>query len=56
MGPLEATSLVEEMEDRGLDVGEFVAQLRASESPMLRKLAEEIQECSAPRGHHSTTG
>lgn len=44
IGPLEARALVEEMDERGLDVGEFTGQLRASEQPMLKKLAQEIEE------------
>lgn len=40
LGPLEAPALVEEIEDRGLDVGEFVTQLRSNEVTMMTKLAK----------------
>jgi hypothetical protein len=31
------------MEDRGLDVGEFMAQLQATGLPILRMLAQEME-------------
>jgi len=47
IGPLEAPALVEEMDERGLDSQEFLTQLRASQLPMLTKLAQEIQDAQA---------
>jgi hypothetical protein len=44
IGPLEAQAMMEEMDERGLDPEEFMAQLRSSELPMLTKLAQEIEE------------
>jgi TPR repeat protein len=47
IGPLEARDLLVDMEDRGLDVGEFTAQVQSSRLPMLIKLGQEI---GAPQG------
>jgi hypothetical protein len=44
IGPLEAPALEQAMDERGLDPEEFVALLRASQLPMLTKLAREIEE------------